>query len=216
MVFAPHPDDDVIGCGGSIARHTSRGDQVAIVYLTSGEAGSLRYPPPELALLREDEARRAAGWLGVDSLYYLRYPDGYLEYHKTALDDIVLLVRQYRPQRVYLPHSAEAVPDHQVTHRLVTEGIRRAAGPWFQLGSLQPWRVDTILGYEVWTPLATVGYQQDISAYMERKLEALRLHQSQLEAIPYDEAVAGLNRYRGVMTGGGRYCECFQLIGTSL
>lgn len=216
MVFAPHPDDDIIGCGGSIARHTERGDQVAIVYLTSGEAGSLLCPPSELAALREDEARQAAGWLGVESLYYLRYPDGYLEYGKAALDDIVLLIRQFRPGRVYLPHSGDAVPDHQVTYRLVTEGIRRAGGPWFQQSGLQPWQVDTVLGYEIWTPLAAVGHITNIGAYIDRKLEALRLHRTQLEAIPYDEAVAGLNRYRGIMTGGGRYCECFQLIRTSL
>lgn len=216
MVFAPHPDDDIIGCGGSIARHTHNGDQVAIVYLTSGEAGSLRYRTSELAALREDEAHQAAGSLGAGPLFFLRYPDGYLEYSQAGLDDIVSLIRQFRPARVYLPHSGEAVPDHQITYLLVTEAIRRASGPWFQQGGLQPWRVPTVLGYEVWTPLATVGYSQDISDYITLKLEALRMHRTQLESIAYDEAVEGLNRYRGVMTGEGDYSECFQLIRTSL
>lgn len=216
MVFAPHPDDDIIGCGGSIARHIRQGDQVAIVYLTSGEAGSLEYDASRLAVLRENEARQAAQLLGTGELFFLRYPDGYLAYTPAALDTIVDLIRQFRPNRVYLPHSQEAVPDHQITYRLAIEGIRRAAGPWFQQGELDPWRVDTILGYEVWTPLAIIGHGQDISGYMSLKLEALRMHRTQVESISYDEAVEGLNRYRGVMTGLGTYCECFQLIRASL
>jgi LmbE family N-acetylglucosaminyl deacetylase len=216
MVFAPHPDDDIIGCGGSIARHIYQGEQVAIVYLTSGEAGSLRCDASRLAALRENEAQQAAQLLGTSDLTFLRYQDGYLEYTQAGLDTIVGLIRQFKPNRIYLPHSQEAVPDHQTTYRLVSEGMRRAAGPWFQQGELKPWRVETILGYEVWTPLAVIGHSQDISEFMKLKLEALRMHQTQIESIRYDEAVEGLNRYRGVMTGLGTYCECFQLIRASL
>lgn len=216
MVFAPHPDDDIIGCGGSIARHIRQGDQVAIIYLTSGEAGSLRCDASRLAALRENEARQAAHLLGVNELFFLRYPDGYLAYTQSGLDTMVDLVRRIRPNRVYLPHSQEAVPDHHTTYGLAIEGIRRAAGPWFQHGELTPWRVDTILGYEVWTPLTSIGHSQDISEYMNLKLDALRMHRTQIESISYDEAVEGLNRYRGVMTGLGTYCECFQLIRASL
>lgn len=216
MVFAPHPDDDIIGCGGSIARHISQGDQVTIVYMTSGEAGSLRYEASLLANLRENEARQAAQLLGAGELIFLRQPDGYLEYTPAGLIRIVDLVRQHRPTRVYLPHSQEAVPDHHITYRLASEGIRRAAGPWFQQGKPEPWRVDTIMGYEVWTPLAVIGCSQDISPYMDLKLAALRMHRTQIESIAYDEAVEGLNRYRGVMSGLGQYCECFQLIRASV
>ena len=49
---------------------------------------------------------------------------------------------------------------------------------------------------------------------MEQKLEALRMHASQIKYIRYDEAVMGLNRYRGIMSGKGDYCECFQLLKT--
>lgn len=216
MVFAPHPDDDIIGCGGSIAHHSHLGDQVAIVYLTSGEAGSLLHSTSRLASLREEEARQAAELLGATELFFLRYPDGYLEYCPAGLDDIVRLIRQFQPSRVYLPHSREAVPDHQVSHRLVAEAVRRASGPWFQQGGPKPWHVGTVLGYEIWTPLSVIGHCQNISQYMELKLQALQLHRSQLESIPYDEAVEGLNRYRGVMTGQGRYCECFQILRVAL
>lgn len=56
LVFSPHPDDDIIGCVGSIAKHIQQGDQVSIIYMTSGEAGSLESKPEELIQIREEEA----------------------------------------------------------------------------------------------------------------------------------------------------------------
>jgi len=212
MVFAPHPDDDIIGCGGSIARHIQQGNQVSIIYMTSGEAGSLQYQPRELAPIREAEASSAAALLGVADLTFLRSPDGYLEYSKENLSRIVTIIRNKQPVLVYMPHSDDAVSDHQLTYRLALEGCRRAAGPWFQECGRQPWSVKNILGYEVWTPLQKVGHSEDISDFITAKIQALQMHKSQTEHIQYDEAIQGLNRYRGIMTGKGKYCECFQLI----
>ena len=212
MVFAPHPDDDIIGCGGSIARHVQQGKQVSIVYMSSGEAGSLQHKSEDLARLREGEATAAAHSLGVTDLTFLHFPDGYLEFNKEGLDCIVTLLRAKKPILIYLPHSQDAVPDHQITNRLVLEGCRRAAGPWFPEYGKEAWQPKTILGYEIWTPLQFVGYSEDISSFMADKLAALRMHRSQIDGIAYDQAIQGLNRYRGIMTGKGDYCECFQLI----
>lgn len=93
LVFAPHPDDDVIGCGGSIAKHTKQGSKVTVVYMTSGDAGSLNYSKEELAQIREKEARSAAEILGVEDLIFLRNSDGYLEYNKENLVKIIELIR---------------------------------------------------------------------------------------------------------------------------
>jgi len=212
MVFAPHPDDDIIGCGGSIAHHIRQGDEVSIVFMTSGEAGSLHYSPEELALVREAEAQSAASLLGVKEVTFLGNPDGYLQYNQENLEWITAALRSTQPDIVYTPHSQDNVPDHKETYRLVVESCRRAAGPWFGECGIVIWEVKTILGYEVWTPLETIGHQQDITDYMGSKLEALQMHKTQLAQIPYDEAVKGLNRYRAIMTGNGDYCECFEII----
>jgi LmbE family N-acetylglucosaminyl deacetylase len=212
LVFAPHPDDDIIGCGGSIAKHIQQGNQISIIYMTSGEAGSLEYKPEELNQIREEEAQNAAASLGVTDLTFLRNPDGYLEYKQENLSRIVAIIRLKKPTIVYIPHSADAVPDHLITHQLAVEGCRRAAGPWFQECGEQPWGVKHILGYEVWTPLQKVAHSEDITNFMCLKLTALQMHKSQIKHIPYDQAILGLNRYRAIMTQKGNYCECFQLI----
>jgi LmbE family N-acetylglucosaminyl deacetylase len=67
-----------------------------------------------------------------------------------------------------------------------------------------------LLGYEVWTPLSEYNEVQDISAVMERKLEAVRCHRSQMGEYHYERAVRGLNEYRGVMAGRCRYAEVFR------
>jgi LmbE family N-acetylglucosaminyl deacetylase len=94
------------------------------------------------------------------------------------------------------------------------EGCRRAAGPWFAEYGQQPWQVETILGYEVWTPIQADGHSEDISNFMSTKLQALQKHRTQTKTIQYDDAVQGLNRYRGIMTGKGDYCEYFQIVRT--
>ena len=216
MIFAPHPDDDILGCGGSIARHTAKGNQATTVFMTSGESGSLSIPCDELASIREDEARQASALLKVDETVFLRNPDGYLEFKRDNLVKLITLIRSKKPDTVYLPHINDANEDHRITNKLVLEACRRSAGPWFRECPGDPWDVRTILAYEVWTPIQEVSYFEDITAYIGEKLDALRLHASQLKEIRYDDAVLALNQYRGIMSGKGRYCECFQIIKAEL
>jgi len=215
LIFAPHPDDDIIACAGTMAKNVALGNPIAIVYLSSGEAGSLSYGPEELALIREEEARKAAALLGVTDQLFLHLPDGYITFGREAIEALVSIIRAQQPTMVFMPHDGEAVHDHRQSCQLVMEACRRAAGPWFPTCGM-PWSVNTILAYEVWTPLSQYNLAVDISDYMQIKLAALREHKSQLNTIAYDEAVQGLNRYRGITSGVGQYAECFAIIKAQL
>ncbi|HEX3012246.1 MAG TPA: PIG-L deacetylase family protein [Syntrophomonadaceae bacterium] len=212
MVFAPHPDDDILGCGGSIAKYVRQGCEFITVYMTSGEAGSLTSPCNELAIQRENEARQASSFLGVKETVFLRNPDGFLEYSRNNLINIINLIRKTKPDTIYVPHHLDGNEDHRITCKLVLDACRRASGPWFQECRNVPWEVETVLAYEIWTPLQEVSWQEDITEYMDQKIDALHMHQSQLKDIRYDEAIKGLNHYRGIMSGKGKYCECFQIL----
>jgi LmbE family N-acetylglucosaminyl deacetylase len=212
LVVAPHPDDDVIGCGGSIILHTRKGHTVTAIYMTSGEAGSLVHPKEALRSIREAEACEAASIMGFDDLVFLRNADGYLSADAENLTCLIRIIREKKPEIIYFPHAAEGCRDHRLTHEICAEAVKRARGPWFQECPGEPWSVETVLCYEVWTPISEVSYAEEISDCIDLKLNALRRHQTQLASIPYDEAVRGLNRYRGAMTGRGIYCECFQIL----
>jgi LmbE family N-acetylglucosaminyl deacetylase len=212
LVVAPHPDDDLIGCGGSMIRHLRNGHPLTVTYMTSGDAGSLRHTKENLTEIREREARQAAKILGINELIFLRNADGYLQYNQNNLVRLINLIREKKPEIIYIPHHRDKHRDHRTTYALATEALRRAGGPWFQECEGSPWTVDTILCYEVWTTLQEISYVENITEFMPLKLEAIRQHQSQIRDIAYDEASRCLNRYRGITTGRGEYCECFQAL----
>jgi N-acetylglucosamine malate deacetylase 1 len=212
LVIAPHPDDDAIGCGGSIVQHARRGDSVHIVYVTSGEHGSPVYTPSELATIREGEAAKGAAILGAESTTFLRQPDGNVSYSIDLVNQFIQLIRTEKPDVLYLPHSSDGHKDHQQAFGIVMEAVGRAQGNSFPEWGGKAWNIETILGYEVWTPMRGFQYVNDVSNEIEVKLSALREHTSQLANVQYDEAVRALNRFRGIMTEHGPYCECFEVL----
>jgi LmbE family N-acetylglucosaminyl deacetylase len=202
VVLAPHPDDEAIGCGGTLCLHQQRGDRVAVVFLTSGELGLKHLPREQAWAVREKEAKAAAKILGVDRVFFLRLPDWTLGDHlKTAARALRPVLLAENPQRIYAPHAAEWHPDHQ------------AALPVLRL-ALKAWRppLPELLAYEVWTPLPTHDHAEDISRVMARKLKALRAHRSQLGEFNYERAVRGLNSFRGELAAKCRYAEIFQTV----
>jgi LmbE family N-acetylglucosaminyl deacetylase len=202
LVIAPHPDDESIGCGGTICLHRQRGESVGVVFLTSGERGIAGAEPERVRVIREGEARQALGVLGVANFDFLRLPDlGLAGAGEREAEALRRVLRRRRPDIIYLPHPAEAHPDHQAALPLVRAALR----PLLQAG----WRLE-LRGYEVWTPMPEYDWPEDVSAVMAEKLQAIRCYRSQLETFAYDDAVEGLNRFRGCLAARCRYAEVFQ------
>ncbi len=199
LVIAPHPDDEAIGCGGTIALHRQAGDRVAVLFLTSGEGGLPRASVADAWSTREAEARAAVADLSADVLAFLRLPDGGVgDDVDRAAAAVAAAMADVRPDCVYLPHPAEDHADHAACLPV----LGRAYG---LLGRPEPW----LLGYEVWTPLGWFDQVRDVSAVYDRKRAAVRRHASQLADFDYDRAAAGLNAYRGALAGRCAYAEVF-------
>jgi LmbE family N-acetylglucosaminyl deacetylase len=200
LVIAPHPDDEAIGCGGTICLHAARGDRVTAVFLTSGERGVDGVSAETARAIREAEAEAAAEVLRLDRLHFLRLGDLAVADNLPAGAAGLRAALQAEPASViYLPHPAEAHPDHQAALPLVRLALADCAG------TLPELRL-----YEVWSPLTVHGWAEDISQFMTRKLRAVRCYRSQLAAFRYDRAVRGLNQYRGCLAARCRYAEVFQ------
>ena len=125
IVFAAHPDDEILGMGGTIAVHTDAGDAVRIVCVTDGS--STQYPgDDELRARKEEEARRAAAELGVDDYVHLDFPDmrldtlAHVDVNRVAEEH----VREFRPDVVYTPH-----PDVNRDHRVLFDSVAVATRP---------------------------------------------------------------------------------------
>ena len=202
LVIAPHPDDEAIGCGGTVCKHTARGDRVAVVFLTSGELGLKHLPREKAWTIREAEAKRAAKILGLAALDFLRLPDWTtVDHAQEGARLLAPVLQRERPEMIYLPHPIEWHPDHQAALPVLRAAARKA-----------DFATAKLLGYEVWTPLSEYDSVEDISKTMTLKLRALRAHRSQLNEFDYVKAIRGLNEYRGVMAGRCHYAEVFQAL----
>lgn len=199
LVIAPHPDDEAIGCGGAVCLHTERGDSVSAVFLTSGELGLKQLPGAAARKIREGEARKAARTLRLERTFFLRGPDWGVA---DAVDDLASALKEIlndvSPDLLYLPHPADAHPDHQAALPLLRRALRSCRK-----------KRPRLRGYEVWSPLAAYDHVEDISRVINRKLRALRAHASQLVEFDYVGAVTGLNRYRGVTAANVKFAEVF-------
>lgn len=209
LVFAPHPDDDIIGCGGTLINHIKEGHHISIIYFTSGEAGSNLIPAEKLKEVREKEARYSTSFLGIQDLMFLHFPDSFLESTIEIILKITHIIREKKPDMVYFPHKNDAHYDHKATYKIVTEALSRAAAPINVESDLPPWEVKTALCYEIWTPLQTINLVNNITHCIDEKITALEKHVSQVKHLDFSDAVKGLNRYRGFTSGKGTYCECF-------
>jgi N-acetylglucosamine malate deacetylase 1 len=202
MVIAPHPDDEAIGCGGTICLHGASGHRVVVVFVTSGELGLKTLPRERAWQVREREAEMAAEILGIQALTFLRQPDWFVRDAATATARLLRpVLEREAPRVIYLPHEQDGHPDHQVSPAIV-----RAALADINIATPVLW------GYEVWTPLASWDNVEDVTGVMRRKLRAIGCYRSQLEQYRYDRAIRGLNQYRGILGAGCRYAEAFACI----
>jgi len=135
MVFAPHPDDETFGCGGTIAKKISEGYDVLIVIMTDGRYAFLNVfgidsdPTPEqLKHIRREEVKRAVKILGVPekNLIFLDFVDGTLEScEREAERRVTDILRKYPPDEAYFPYKRDGHPDHQTTYRIVKNSIKK-------------------------------------------------------------------------------------------
>lgn len=132
LVLAPHPDDETLGCGGTIAHKRRAGARVRVAFLTNGERSHPDLPPATLGTLRRREAVAAGRELGVPEaeLTFFGLPDGGLARHREAAKARVAdLLDELRPREVYVPHRLDGPLDHGVTAESALAAIRHVGRP---------------------------------------------------------------------------------------
>jgi len=207
LFFAPHADDDVIGCGGTLAMHVAQGDPVRVVIAFDGRRGDPeeRHDPRAYVARRRAEALRAGGLLGLSDYVFWGYPEGHEPSPAELLDAarrVAAAVREFAPETVYAPWVGENHVDHHVLARGVRLGLalaRHAGEAW---------------GYEVWTPLVPTRIV-DVSEVHARKRAALCEHVSQLEEIEgFLEKALAISAQRAMyLAPEARHGEAFRPLG---
>ena len=191
LVIAPHPDDEVLGAGGTMAKLSESGQEVFVVVVTSGKPPA--YSADSVAGVRA-EAKSAHDLLGVKETIWLGQPAAELPEVRNvilngAIGDVVLRIA---PQTIFVPFPGDIHVDHQ----LVFQSVMVASRPH------QATYPKTIMAYETlsetnWnapyiTPPFVPNVYLDISKYLERKIAAMQKFSSQLRSAPHERSVESL------------------------
>jgi LmbE family N-acetylglucosaminyl deacetylase len=233
LVFSPHPDDECLGCGGTIIKKKQAGASVKIVHMTDGTGShpARLIPRQELRATRAREARNAAAVLGADDVYFLDFKDqGLGASIAPATEQVAEILRKEQPEQIFMPYRREPkreAADHIATTNIVWSALRSYRGPgkvmiweypvWFWLQ--WPWvglkkglierRYVAINSLQLRFGLPAfleLRYAVNISEVLERKIAALSEHRTQMtEFIPNPEWTT-----LGKLLGG-QFLECFHL-----
>jgi LmbE family N-acetylglucosaminyl deacetylase len=196
LAIVAHPDDLEYGAAAAIAKWTDQGKHVGYLLATRGEAGIDGLDPAEAGPLREQEERDSAAVVGVESVEFLDYPDGVLEYGLPLRRDIARAVRQHRPDVVITGNYDERwasgmlnQADHIALGRAVVDGVRDAANRWVFRElldeGLEPWHTKQVLVSTSMHALHAV----DVTEHFAKGLASLKAHAAYLRGLG-DSAMA--------------------------
>lgn len=199
LVIAPHPDDEILGCGGIMLRNINEGNNVYVCIVTHCE--------PPIFPANGSDAIQAAGrechkWMGVKKTFFLNFPTVMLEkVDRYKLNDAILkVITETQADEVYIPHWGDMQRDHQIVADACMVGVRPKYAH----------RVSRVYGYETLSETAWNAHNVqnefmpntfvDISDYLEDKLKALTFYDEQMSPFPDArsiEAIEHLAKYRG-------------------
>lgn len=218
LVVAAHPDDEVLGCGATMAKHSKENE---IYVLILGEGITSRYDNPadafkdDLAKLKE-KAEKSAKLLGAKQVFFFDLSDN--RFDTVPFLDIVKkvekLIYDIKPDIVFTHHSGDLNIDHRITFQAVMTAARPQNNNSvkeiysFEILSSTEWSCQKIE-----RPFLPNVFE-DASEHIEKKLEALKIYESEMKEFPHprsEEGVKILAQKRG-MEVGLKYAEAFELI----
>lgn len=199
LVIAPHPDDEVLGAGGTIAKRAAAGHDVYVCIVTKGCEPLFHEPMIEQG---RNECRTADKFLGVKETFFLDFPAAMLEkVPRYKLNDGILsVVQKIEPDEVYIPHRG----DMQIDHKMVVDAAMVALRPKYEHRVMRIYAYET-LSETGWDAPNTINefiptVYEDITSTIEKKLEAMSMFKTQLAEFPNARsigAIEALAKYRG-------------------
>jgi len=204
LIVAAHPDDEILGCGGTIASHVERGDTVEILILAQGATSREREDNTGVLALQA-AASQAARILGAQPPRFGGLPDNRMD--SVDLLDIVQVVEscleEVEPAVVYTHHGADLNIDHRLCHQAVLTACRPIAGQTVR----SIYAFETVSSTE-WQPADQSSFTPtlfvDVTRHMASKVRALEVYASEMRPFPHPrstENVKALAALRGSASG---------------
>lgn len=213
LIVAPHPDDETLGCGGTILKCRSEGRQVywliCTAFYRSGKT-------PASIAKRQKEIERVDSFYGFTGRFELGYDAASITYNdmSSLVEKISAIVRDIEPDAVFLPNRSDVHTDHQIIFNAAFSCTKNFNFPYIE----QVLMYETISETEFAPALPQEAFAPnvfiDVTPYFERKLEVMQVYRSEVMRAPMPRslaAITGLATFRGSSIGV-RYAEAFVLL----
>lgn len=200
LIIAAHPDDEVLGCGATIAKHVKVGDEVQIVFLADG------FGAREVGNNRDHQANKASKILGCEQPIFLNFPDNQLDTIPLLeiVKEIEMIVTKFKPSIVYTHHFGDLNIDHVIANKAVLTACRPQPGFCvnrilsFEIPSSTEWQFSG--KNEVFHP----NWYNNVTSTFSMKIEALNVYKSEMRDWPHPRSNASIEhlaKWRGSSVG---------------
>jgi LmbE family N-acetylglucosaminyl deacetylase len=215
LVIAAHPDDEVLGCGGTIAKLAADGDRVEILILGEGATSRNGSDDSEVQRL-QDDARKAASVLGAANVRFASLPDN--RFDTVPLLDVVqqieAVVAEVKPDVVFTQHGGDLNVDHQITFRAVMTALRPMEGQGIRALYAYEVASSTEWAFQKFDPVFRPNYFVNIDGFFEQKILAMEAYGGEIRPAPHPrspEVLQALAVTRGAAVGL-KAAEAFEII----
>jgi len=219
LVVAAHPDDEVLGCGGTIARLASEGHAVSILILGEGVTSRFDDPtganPKELEQLHE-QAKNVCALLGAKEVTIAKLPDN--RFDTVPLLDVIKIiekeVERVHPEVVYTQHGGDLNIDHRITFRAVMTAVRPIEGSVIKKVYAYEVASSTEWAFGLFSPVFRPNTFVDVHSTLEKKIQAMEMYEGEARGFPHPRSPEALRAQakKWGSTAGLQAAEAFQLV----
>lgn len=213
MVIAPHADDEVLGCAGTLLKRKAEGNQVACIIMT--QISQIEGNNKSLISKKNEEVKNVASLMEFDLLKIMNFSPSTLD--RLGYDSIIKslkdIIVSFEPNELLLPHFSDAHSDHRVIFEACLSFCK-----WFRYPSIKKIMMyetlsETEFGINIYKPFIP-NYFVNISQFFKKKLEVCSYYESEIGCFPFPrskKAISALALLRGA-TSGYEAAEAFQII----
>ncbi|MGB3947107.1 MAG: PIG-L family deacetylase [Bacteroidia bacterium] len=214
VVIAAHPDDEILGCGGTLLKHKKNGDEIHWIITTSvfEEHGFTK----ERVQSRDSEIEKVKNLMGFSMVHKLDYPTMTLDSSSTnkMIPKISALFIEIKPEIIYVMNRSDAHSDHRISFDAVIACTKSFRSPFIKKILMYECISETEFAPALPEKSFIPNYFVDISKYLNEKLEIMKVYESEINEHPFPRSlrnIEALATYRGASVGV-EYAEAFQLI----
>ena len=214
IVISAHPDDETLGCGGTLLKHKAAGDEIAWL-ITTGMRAELGFSAERIQQ-RDQEIDQVAEAYGMKKVYKLNYPTTQLTYttQLKMIPDVSKVFQEFQPEIIYVLNRSDAHSDHKFTFEAVAACTKSFRYPSIRKVLMYECISETEFAPALPEKVFIPNYFVDISEHFEQKCEIMKIFESELGEHPFPRSlrnIEALATFRGASVGV-EYAEAFQVV----